>query len=136
MIKTLRKAIMHRSRLKNMYIRKRNDKDWEVYKKQRNFCVDLLRKTKTRYFKNLNFKELPNYGKFWKTIKPYFGNKDLNSNKRLLKGKKSNLVSDQKELAIIMTNLFIDITKEVELKKDGKGKFNTKHLNLTQVLKK
>ena len=88
MIKTLRKAIMHRSRLKNMYIRKRNDKDWEVYKKQRNFCVDLLRKTKTRYFKNLNFKELPNYGKFWKTIKPYFGNKDLNSNKRLLKGKK------------------------------------------------
>ena len=88
MIKTLRKAIMHRSRLKNMYIRKRNDKDWEVYKKQRNFCVDLLRKTKTRYFKNLKFKELPNYGKFWKTIKPYFGNKDLNSNKRLVKGKK------------------------------------------------
>ena len=107
-----------------MYIRKRNDKDWEVYKKQINFCVDLLRKTRTRCFKNLNFKELPNYGKFWKTIKPYCGNKDLNSNKRLLKGKKSNLVSDEKELAIIMTNFFINITKDEELEKDGKGKFN------------
>ena len=46
MTKTLRK-IMHRSRLKNIFIRKRNDKNWENYKKQRNFCVDLLRKTKT-----------------------------------------------------------------------------------------
>ena len=52
MTKTLRKAIMHRSRLKNIYIPKRNDKNWENYKKQINFCVELLRKTKTEYFKN------------------------------------------------------------------------------------
>ena len=51
MTKTLRKSMMHRSRLKNIYIRKRNDKNWENYKKQRNFCVGLLRKTKTEYFK-------------------------------------------------------------------------------------
>ena len=96
-----------------------------------NFCVDLLRKTKTRYFKNLNFKELPNNGKFWKTIKTYFGNKGLNSNKKFAEGKKSNLVSDEKELATIMTSLFINIIRDVELKKDGKGKFN----NLEDVLK-
>ena len=52
MTKTLRKTIMHRSRLKNIYIPKRNDKNWENYKKQINFCVELLRKTKTEYFKN------------------------------------------------------------------------------------
>ena len=52
MTKTLRKSIMHRSRLKNIYIRKRNDKNWENYKKQRNCCVDLLRKTE--YFNILN----------------------------------------------------------------------------------
>ena len=41
MAKTLRKAIMHRSRLIYMciYIRKRNDKKWGNYKKQINFCV-------------------------------------------------------------------------------------------------
>ena len=88
MTKTLRKAIMHRSRLKYIYIyiyiRKRNDKYWGKYKKQRNFCVDLLRKTKTEYFKNLNVKDLSDNRKFWKTIKPYFSNKGLNSNKLLL----------------------------------------------------
>ena len=91
MTKTLRKAIMHRSRLKYIYIyiyiRKRNDKYWGKYKKQRNFCVDLLRKTKTEYFKNLNVKDLSDNRKFWKTIKLYFTNKGLNPNKLLLKEK-------------------------------------------------
>ena len=52
MTKTLGKPIMHRSRLENIYIRKRNDKNWKNYKNQRHFCVDLFRKTKTEYFKN------------------------------------------------------------------------------------
>ena len=43
---------MHRSKLKNIYICKRNDKNWENYKNQRNVGVDPLRKTKTEYFKN------------------------------------------------------------------------------------
>ena len=120
---------MHRSRLKNTYIRKRIDKNWENYKKQRNFCIDLLCKTKTEYFKNLNVKDLSDNRKFWKTIKPYFSNKGLNSIKLLLK-KKGNLVSDEKELATIMNNFFINITKDVELKKDSKSKLN----NLEDIL--
>ena len=78
MTKTLRKATMHRSRLKNIYIHKRNDKNLENYEKQRNFCYYLLRKTKTEYFKNLNVKDLSDNRKFWKTVKPYFSNKSLN----------------------------------------------------------
>ena len=120
---------MHRSRLKNTYIRKRIDKNWENYKKQRNFCIDLLCKTKTEYFKNLNVKDLSDNRKFWKIIKPYFSNKGLNSIKLLLK-KKGNLVSDEKELATIMNNFFINITKDVELKKDSKSKLN----NLEDIL--
>ena len=120
---------MHRSRLKNTYIRKRIDKNRENYKKQRNFCIDLLCKTKTEYFKNLNVKDLSDNRKFWKTIKPYFSNKGLNSIKLLLK-KKGNLVSDEKELATIMNNFFINITKDVELKKDSKSKLN----NLEDIL--
>ena len=67
MTKTLRKAIMHRSKLKNIYICKRNDKNWENYKNQRNVGVDPLRKTKTEYFKNLSIKDLSDNRKFWKT---------------------------------------------------------------------
>ena len=49
MTKALRKAIMTRSRLKNAYLKTRNSKNWENYKKQRNFCTNLLKKTKSEY---------------------------------------------------------------------------------------
>ena len=37
MTKTLSKAIMQRSKLKNIYSKKRTNDNWENYKKQRNF---------------------------------------------------------------------------------------------------
>ena len=78
MTKTLRKAIIHRSKLKTIYNKKRTNDYWANYKKQRNFCVTLLGKTKTDYFQNLNIRDLSDNRKFWKTIKPYFTNKGLN----------------------------------------------------------
>ena len=56
-------------------------------------------------------------------------NKGVSSNKLLLK-EKSNLASDEKKLATIMNN-FINITKDLELKKDSKGTLN----NLEDILK-
>ena len=46
MTKRLHKAIIHRSRLKNVFNKNHTPKTWDSYKKQRNFCVDFLRKTK------------------------------------------------------------------------------------------
>ena len=40
------KNVMHRSKLKNVYNKKRTNVNWANYKKQRNFCVTLLRRTK------------------------------------------------------------------------------------------
>ena len=54
MTKELRKEIMKRSKLKNKYNKKRNYENWSLYKKQRNYCVSLLRKTKKAYFEKLN----------------------------------------------------------------------------------
>ena len=68
MTKTLRKAIMLRSKFKNIYNKKWTDDNWENYGKQRNFCVDLLRKIKKDYFQNLNIQDIPDNRKFWKTI--------------------------------------------------------------------
>ena len=116
MSKALRKAIMHRSKLKNVYNKKRTDVNWANYKKQRNFCVTLLRRTKKEYFQNLNVKNLLDNKKFWKIIKPYFSNKGLNSNKMLLK-EKGELISDEKQLASIMNKFFINITRSLKLKK-------------------
>ena len=58
MTKELRKTIMKRSQLKNMYNKNRNYEKWYLYKKQRSFCVSLLRKTKRNYFKNLKIQDI------------------------------------------------------------------------------
>ena len=49
---------MHSSNLKNIYNKTRANKDWDNYKKQRNFCVNLLRNTEKDYFQKLNVKDL------------------------------------------------------------------------------
>ena len=85
--------------------------------------MNLLHKTNTDYFQNLNIRDLSDKRKFWKAIKLYFSNKGLNSNKLLLKEKR-NLVSNQKQLAFIMNSFFINITKDVELKEDNESNAN------------
>ena len=77
MTKALRKAIMHWSKLKNIFHKTRAKEDWNNYKKQRNFCVNLLRNTKKDCFQKLNVKDLTDNKKFWKIIKPFFSNKGI-----------------------------------------------------------
>ena len=52
--KTLIKAIMIRSRLKNHFKKTRFDENWSLYKTQTNFSLKLLRKTKKDYFSKEN----------------------------------------------------------------------------------
>ena len=136
MSKALRKAIMHRSKLKNIYNNYRTEDNWANYKKQRNFCVNLLRKTKTEYFQKLNVKDLSDNRKFWKTIKPFFSNKGLNSNKLMLK-ENNRLITEEKELATVMNTFFVNITKSLDLKKDDDSSLNPMNSeNISDILQK
>ena len=74
--------------------------------------------------RDLNIRDLSYNRNFWKTIKSYFTNKGLNSNKLLLK-EKGNLISNEKQLATIMNSFFINITKSLELKEDNESNANT-----------
>ena len=65
-------------------------------------------------------KYLSNNNDFWETIKPYFSNKGLNSNKMLLK-EKGELVSNKIELASIMKKFSSILQKGLYLKEDKGG---------------
>ena len=139
MNKTLRKAIMHRSKSKNICSRNRTIDNWANYKKQQTFCVNLRHKTKSDYFQNWNIRDLSDNKKFWKTINPYFSNKRLSSIK-LFQKETGNLVLNEKQLANIVNNFFINITKDLELKEDNSSNADTfedvlKFSMLTHVLK-
>ena len=58
MYKNLRKAIMTRSRLKNLYNKTRNVENEVNYKKQRNYCVNLFKKSKRRYYHNIDIRRV------------------------------------------------------------------------------
>ena len=77
MSKQLRKAIMTRTRLLNKYRKYNSAENLFAYKRQRNVCVKLLRKSKKDFCNNLNVKRITDNRKFWQTIKPNFTAKSL-----------------------------------------------------------
>ena len=103
---------------------------------QRNFCANLLRKTKTEYFQKLNVKGLSDNRKFWKTIKPFFSNKGLIFNKLMLK-ENNRLITEEKKLATLMNTFFVNIAESLDLKKDDDSPLNPINSeNINHILEK
>ena len=115
MTKELQKEIMKRSKLKNKYNKKRNYENWFLYKKQRNYCLSLMKKTKKAYFAKLNIKEIGDNKTFWKTVRPYFSDKDNKSSKITL-FENNIVIADEKRVAELMNKYFVNITKNLNLK--------------------
>ena len=69
MNKTLSKTIMQRSKLRNLFLKKRTEENRNNYVKQRNLCVTLLRKSKREFFGSLNKTRLCDKKKFCGVVK-------------------------------------------------------------------
>ena len=83
MDKELSQAIMKRSKLRNVYLNHKSEENRLAYKKQRNFCVTLLRKKKADHFNNFDLNLVRDNKMFWKTISPYFVNNPKKKNQKL-----------------------------------------------------
>ena len=57
-------------KLKNNYLKNISDGNKILYKKQRSYCWFLLRKSKTKYYENLDEEKVSDNKLFWKVIKP------------------------------------------------------------------
>ena len=75
MTKGLGKAIMNRSKLRNKFLKTRNEESRRCFNRQKNVCVSLLLKTKRSFFGKLNHKVVSDNRKFWKTVGPLFSEK-------------------------------------------------------------
>ena len=73
--KQLTKAIIKRSKLRNDFLKDRNEASQSAYRKQPNLCETLLWKAKKQYFSNLEHKLITDNKKFWKSVKPFFSDK-------------------------------------------------------------
>ena len=79
--KELRKAIMKRTRLKNILNETKKEEDKKKYREQRNLVVKINTNTKRTYFKSIQAKSIENDKMFWKTVKPLFSNTNPMSEK-------------------------------------------------------
>ena len=93
--------------------KKRSDKNWDNFKKQRNFCVKLLRQTKEKYFSDIIVRSISDNKRFWKIIQPFFSNKDLNTNNIMLV-ENNEKVREDEIIASIMKNYFTNITTHLK----------------------
>ena len=110
MNKSVRKAIMVRTKLLNKF-RKENSFINELeYKRQRNFCTTLIKKTKKNFYNNLNAKPISDNKSFWKTVKPSFTKKTLKDEKIVLVGNDTTF-SDESKIAEIFRSYFDGIVR-------------------------
>ena len=114
MKKTLRKAIMFRSRLKISVIKTDHLKTGITAKDKETFCKPFFEILKKNYFGNLNLKNTSDNRKFWKTIKLCFSKKELNSNKYLLLGKEV-LKINKRKIAKKFNERFINVASRSKL---------------------
>ena len=114
MNKTLSKEFMHRSKLKNKYNKSPTETNKILYKKQRNFCVNLLKKEKKNYYNNLDIKIFDDNRKFWQRIKPLFSDKNsLSRNITLVEN--GMIISNKTEVAEKLNDYFVDAVENLEI---------------------
>ena len=104
---------MKRSRLRNLFLKKKTDTSRIAYIKQRNYCVSLLRKTKKDHYANLNEKDVPDNRQFWREVKPLLSDKIKSSDKiTLVEGEE--IINDDKENAEILNKFFSNTVKNLK----------------------
>ena len=119
MTKNLKKAIATRSRLENRYYKVKSIENKLAYKKQRNFCSRLYKKERKVYYTKLNINNITDNRKFWKTMKPFFSDKGVNTSKITLIEDNQIISADDRVAETL--NSFFDETvklKKLELTSD------------------
>ena len=109
MNKELSKAIMHRSRLKNIHNKTQTKESWEAFKRQRNKCVAIKRKNVRTYFSHLADNNGLNNKKFWSAVKPFLTDKSTKRSQEIILNSDDKIVKDSREVTEILNNYFTDI---------------------------
>ena len=124
MKKELRKAIMTRARLFNKLRKFFNCPENQLaYKRQRNYCVKLLKRSKKDFYNNLNVKKVTDNKHFWKTIKPNFTDKILKDEKIVLV-EDDKVITAETDLAKIFKDHFENIVESLHIERPCKVDFD------------
>ena len=112
MKKELRKVIMQRTRLGNIYLKQRTETTKVAYNQQRNKYLSILQKLKRSYFESLDVKFVKDSKKFWKKISPVSSNK-IKLKEKITLVENNEIISSDIEVAKTFQNFFISVVKNL-----------------------
>ena len=128
---------MTRTKLRTIFLQNRSEENRIRYTKQRNFCVSLLRKTKKRYYENLNEKFVVDNKLFWKTVKPLLSDNVAGKDEiHLIEN--NELVKTDLETAEVLNNFFSNIVQNLDISRYSNDEplvSNTNDATLKAILK-
>ena len=98
----LRKSIYKRSKLRNKFIKNPTEVKEKLYKRQRNKCVLIRKKSIKQYFSNITSKGIVTNREFWKTMKPFLTNKGCLDNCDIMLRGDNKMITDDKCLVKLL----------------------------------
>ena len=86
-----------------------------LYKRQRNFCVALLKREKRNYYNNLDLSVFKDIKKIWRSIKPLFSDKQKLLDKNIVIMEDGIIYSDNTQVAEKLNKFFIEAVNQLEI---------------------
>ena len=114
MKKTLSKAIMLRTNVRNKFLKNSGNENKTNSVKHRNHWVFPLRKTKREYYSNLDEKKICDNKIFWKIAESVLSQK-INSNRKITLMENDEIVKTEKGTAKVLNALFSNIVWNLDI---------------------
>ena len=102
--KDVSKAIMLRTKQRNQFLNKKTLGTRTKYNKQRNICVNLVKKAKRNHYENSDLKDINDNKKFWAIVKPLFSNK-IKSAENIFLDEPGNITRNKIKVANFLVNI-------------------------------
>ena len=107
----IKHSIMKRSCLKNRANKTNDPLDHQLYKKQRNYVVNLNKQAKRSFFS----KTVSSSKSFWNQTKPFFSNKGGTKEEKIFLLEGENLVTEDNDVANTLNKYFVNIAASLPI---------------------
>ena len=112
--KKLRKSIMNRTRLRNRFRKHKTERNKETYRRQRNICLSINRKSKRAFWSKLDPKDVSDNRNFWKTVNPSLSSRHKRSDKISLL-ENDNLIQEDSDICEVFIEHFSTVVAKLNL---------------------
>ena len=103
---------MIRSKLRNKFLKDKNDQSKNDYGKQSNLCVELVRRARQEYFSGLDLSLIADNKNFWRIVKPLFSNKIFHRDEKSLTEDRKNM-TEYLQIGETFNNYFSNIIRSL-----------------------